>query len=128
MNSPLRQRPTPLSSRKMPVPSEHQQATLGLFPAPRQALVELLHRTFGNPLIPLEQIRVTYFRNLNPESFTKAILSGRITLPIQTLDPSDKAPLFVEIHRLAVYIELRAQIADEELTQRLATTEPTTKE
>ncbi|MFJ3259870.1 pyocin activator PrtN family protein [Pseudomonas sp. NPDC086581] len=105
-----------------------QQPNLRLLPTPRPNLVELLFRVFGDVLVPAEQVRVHYFRNLNGESFEKALASGRIALPITTLDPSRKGLQYIEIHQLAVFIDLRTHVADDELARRLATTEPTKKE
>ncbi|HCK4736129.1 TPA: pyocin activator PrtN family protein [Pseudomonas aeruginosa] len=86
------------------------QPELRLTPAPRPETVELLYRTFGDVLIPLEQLRTRYFRNLNEDSFSLAIKAKRIALP---LDPSRKAPLFVDVRHLAALIDSRAWQADE---------------
>ncbi|WP_259769203.1 pyocin activator PrtN family protein, partial [Pseudomonas protegens] len=56
--------------------SNANQTPLRLMPAPETATVELLYRTFGDVLIPLEKIRVQYFRNLNEQSFAAEISSG----------------------------------------------------
>lgn len=87
-----------------------------------------LFRLFGDVLVPVEVVRVRYFRNLNGESFAKALAAGRIPLPITTLDPSRKGQPYIEIYQLAVYIDVRTHIADEQLRLLLATTELTTKE
>ncbi|SDJ60121.1 pyocin activator PrtN family protein [Pseudomonas indica] len=92
------------------------QTPLRLLPAPRPDTVELLHRTFGDVLIPLETLRARYFRNLNIDTFRKA-LGERIALPVTQLDPSRKGEEFVEIHHLAAYVEARAYQADELLAR-----------
>lgn len=104
------------------------QPNLRLMPAPRPNLVELLFRVFGDVLVPADQVRVRYFRNLNDETFDRALASGRIALPITTLDPSRKGLTYIEIHHLAVFIDLRSHQADVDLARRLATTEPHHKE
>jgi hypothetical protein len=83
-------------------------------PAPETATVELLYRTFGDVLIPLDKLRVQYFRNLNEHSFAAEISSGRIQLPVTTLDTSRKAQKFAHIRHVAALIDIRAYKADEE--------------
>lgn len=38
-------------------------------PIPRQETVELVYRIFGDVLVPLEQVRERWFRNLNKENW-----------------------------------------------------------
>lgn len=97
---------------------ELKQTPLRLLPAPDQSTVELLYRTFGDVLIPLEKLRVQYFRNLNERSFAAEIESGRIQLPITTLDTSRKALKFAHIHHLAALVDIRAYHADEEMARK----------
>ena len=96
------------------------QAILPLVPAPRPETVELLYRTFGDVLVPLDQVRSKYFRNLNPESFGRALEPTRIRLPVTTLDPSRKGLEFVALRHLAAYIDARAYQADEGLVRELS--------
>jgi len=96
------------------------QAALRLLPAPRPETVELLHRTLGDVLVPLETVRARYFRNLNKETFRKAI-GERISLPITTLDPSRKAEEFIDIRHFASYLDSRAYQADESMAREMAT-------
>ena len=91
------------------------QTPLRLQPAPESATVELLYRIFGDVLIPLEKVREQYFRNLNEQSFVAEINSGRIQLPITTLDNSRKAPKYAHIRHVASLIDIRAYKADEEM-------------
>lgn len=91
------------------------QTPLRLLPAPEAATVELLYRTFGDVLVPLERLRVQYFRNLNEQSFVAEINSGRIQLPITTLDSSRKAPKYAHIRHVAALIDIRAYKADEDM-------------
>ena len=93
------------------------QTPLRLLQAPEAATVELLYRTFGDVLVPLERLRVQYFRNLNEQSFVAEINSGRIQLPITTLDSSRKAPKYVHIRHVAALIDIRAYKADEEMAR-----------
>lgn len=93
------------------------QTPLRLLPAPEAATVELLYRSFGDVLIPLEKLRVQYFRNLNEQSFVAEINSGRIQLPITTLDSSRKAPKYAHIRHVAALIDIRAYKADEEMAR-----------
>lgn len=94
---------------------ESSQPLLRLMPAPDTATIELLYRTFGDVLIPLDKLRVQYFRNLNERTFVTEIESGRIPLPITTLDTSRKAPKFAHIRHVAALIDIRAYKADEEM-------------
>ncbi|WP_085656908.1 pyocin activator PrtN family protein [Pseudomonas sp. B11(2017)] len=98
--------------------SNTAQTPLRLRPAPEPVTVELLYRTFGDVLIPLDKVREQYFRNLNERSFVEEINSGRIQLPITTLDSSRKAPKYVHIRHVASLIDIRAYKADEDM-QRL---------
>ena len=91
------------------------QNPLRLLPAPDAATVELLYRNFGDVLIPLDKLREQYFRYLNEQSFIAEIISGRIQLPITTLDSSRKATKFAHIKHVAALIDIRAYKADEEL-------------
>lgn len=97
--------------------SNANQSPLRLLPAPDAATVELLYRNFGDVLIPLDKLRVQYFRHLNEQSFAAEIFSGRIQLPVTTLDSSRKAPKFAHIRHVAALIDIRAYKADEELAR-----------
>ena len=79
-------------------------------PIPRQETVELVC-IFGDVLVPLEQVRERWFRNLNKENFSKALACGRIALPVTTLDDSHKAMQFVALDHLAAYVDQRANQA-----------------
>lgn len=96
------------------------QATLPLIPAARPETVELLYRTFGDLLVPLDQVRTKYFRNLTQESLLKALGPERIRLPITTMDPSNKGVKFVDIRHLAAYIDARGNQADGDLAKALS--------
>lgn len=101
------------------------QASLPLMPAPRPETVELLYRTFGDVLVPLEAVRTKYFRNLTQESLLKALGPERIRLPITTMDPSNKGVKFVDLRHLAAYIDARGSQADSDLAKALvAANEP----
>ncbi|MGD6906784.1 hypothetical protein NKJIMNAM_00037 [Pseudomonas phage LPPA36] len=89
------------------------QPELRLTPTPRPETVELLYRTFGDVLIPLEHLRIRYFHNLNEETFSRSIKERRIRLPITTVDPSQRAQPFVDVRHLAAWIDSRAWQADE---------------
>lgn len=93
---------------------------LRLLPAPDSTTVELLYRTFGDVLIPLEKLRVQYFRNLNEQSFAAEITSGRIQLPVITLYGSRKAPKYAHIRHVAALIDIQAYKADESHAKTLA--------
>ena len=93
------------------------QAPLRLMSAPDTATIELLYRTFGDVLIPLDKLRAQYFRNLNDRSFAAEIESGRIQLPVTTLDTSRKAPKFAHIRHVAALIDIRAYKADEDMAE-----------
>ena len=91
------------------------QTPLRLLSAPDNSTIEMLHELFGDVLIPLEKVREQYFRNLNEQSFVAEINSGRIQLPITTLDNSRKAPKYAHIRHVASLIDIRAYKADEEM-------------
>jgi hypothetical protein len=103
------------------------QPPLRLMSPPDAATVELLYRIFGDVLIPLEKLRAQYFRNLNERSFVAEIESGRIALPVTTLDTSRKAPKFAHIRHVAALIDIRAYKADEDManTQTDSSDQPT---
>ncbi len=96
------------------------QPPLRLMPAPDATTVELLYRTFGDVLIPLDKVRVQYFRNLNEQSFAAELGSGRIQLPVTTLDTSRKAPKYAHIRHVAALIDIRAYQADDVHAKLLA--------
>lgn len=96
------------------------QRELRLPPAPRQQTVELLYRTLGDVLVPVEQVRARYFRNLNDDNFTRALNAGRVPLPVTVLDTSAKAPKFVDIRHLAIFIDARSEAADATLIDTVA--------
>ena len=98
--------------------SSTAQNPLRLHPAPESATVVLLCRIFGDVLIPLDKIREQYFRNLNEQSFVAEISSGRIQLPITTLDTSRKAPKYAHIRHVASLIDIRAYKADEDMQRQ----------
>jgi hypothetical protein len=95
--------------------NDANQTPLRLLPAPDSSTVEMLHRLFGDVLIPLEKLRVHYFKNLNEKTFTEAINSGRIQLPVTTIDHSVKALRYAHIRHVAALIDIRAYKADEEM-------------
>ncbi len=95
--------------------SNTNQTPLRLLPPPDSATVEMLHQLFGDVLIPLEKLRAHYFKNLNEKTFTEAINSGRIQLPVTTLDHSVKALRYVHIKHVAALIDIRAYKADEDM-------------
>ena len=78
---------------------------------PLQTL-EPLFRTHGDVLVPIDRVRTVYFRHLSADNFIRAIATGRLNLPITTLDSSAKAPKFIELHHLAAYIDSCAKAAD----------------
>lgn len=92
--------------------SQTNQRELRLPPAPRGQTVELLYRTFGDVLAPVDQVRARYFRNLNDDNFTRALNAGRVALPVTSLDTSAKAPKFIDIRHLAIFIDSLADAAD----------------
>jgi hypothetical protein len=98
--------------------SNTTQNPLRLHPAPESVTVELLYRIFGDVLIPLEKVREQYFRNLNEQSFVTEINSGRIQLPITTLDTSRKALKYAHIRHVASLIDIRAYKADESMQRQ----------
>lgn len=102
------------------------QTPLRLLPAPEAITVELLYRTFGDVLVPLEKIRTQYFRNLNEQSFMAELSSGRIQLPIVTLDSSRKAIKFFHIRHVAALIDICSYKADENLSTLDNHTDPST--
>jgi hypothetical protein len=95
------------------------QRELRLPTAPRAQTVELLYRTLGDLLVPVDQVRERYFRNLNPDNFTRALASGRVALPVTNLDTSAKRPRFIDIRHLAILIDAQADAADTELAGAL---------
>ena len=103
-------------------PPDHQHQ-LRLLAAPRPMTVELLFRMFGSVVIPVEEVRTKLFRNLNAEQFRRTLATERLPVPATTLDDSRKAPLFIEIHHLAAFVEHRAALADSELSKLLSNTD-----
>ncbi|MET3052078.1 pyocin activator PrtN family protein [Pseudomonas alkylphenolica] len=93
--------------------STNTQIALRLPHAPDPTTVELLYRTFGDVLIPLEKLRVQYFRNLNEETFADHLKDGRISLPTFTLGSSQKDLKYAHIRHVAALIDNRAYLADE---------------
>ncbi|BAP44738.1 transcriptional regulator PrtN [Pseudomonas sp. StFLB209] len=94
--------------------TKHPQ--LRLLPAPDAATLDMLYRTFNDVLVPLEKVRTQYFRNLNEQSFLAELNSGRIQLPILTLDTSRKAIKYVHLRHVAALIDICAYRADENLS------------
>lgn len=95
------------------------QQELRLRPAPRPGTVELLYRTLGDVLVPLDQVRARYFRNLNEDNFARAIAAGRVPLPVTTIDSSAKAMKFIDIRHLAVLIDRASDAADAALDEAM---------
>ena len=61
--------------------SNANQSPLRLLPAPDADTVELLYRNFGDVLIPLDKLRVQYFRHLNEQSFAAEIIAAGFNCP-----------------------------------------------
>lgn len=95
--------------------SSSNQSPLRLQPAPDSSTIEMLHHIFGDVLIPLEKLRAHYFKNLNEKTFTEAINSGRIQLPVTTLDHSVKSLRYAHIKHVAALIDISAYKADEDM-------------
>lgn len=102
------------------------QQEFRLPPAPKRETVELLYRTFGDVLAPCEQVRVRYFKHLDPDNFTRALNSLRVPLPVTTLDTSTKAHRFIDIRHLAIHIDARADQADDEVAKAINPPTPET--
>lgn len=85
--------------------------------------VALLYREFGDVLIPLEAVRLRYFRNRNGETFRRELLGGRIPLPVIRLDDSHKSPRYICIYQLAAYIEQQAKAAAAQLEVTITTSD-----
>ena len=94
---------------------EAHQQVLRLHAAPLPDMLGRLFQVFGDELIPVEEVRVRYFRNMNAETFKAALGTERIPLPVTTLVESNKRLSFICI----AYIEARAGLADEVLAKRL---------
>ncbi len=101
--------------------------------------VALLYREFGDVLIPLEDVRKTYFRNRSAERFRRALREGLIPLPVVRLDASNKGQGYICLYQLAAYIEhcarqsardrevmITTSAVDREIRQRLIDAVPTT--
>lgn len=97
--------------------SNLDQLPLRLPHAPDATTVELLYRTFGDVLIPIDKVRLQYFRNLNEDTFAEQLKMGRICLPVTKLDPSQKGLKFAHIRHIAALIDSRAYQADEKQSQ-----------
>lgn len=104
-------------------PPDNQQQ-LRLLAAPRPMTVELLFRQFGTVLIPVEDVRAWLCRYLNTESFDRALGTARLPLPVTTVDDSNRALPFIEIHHLAAYVDNCAGLADAALVRKLSATQP----
>ncbi|MDT9630968.1 transcriptional regulator [Pseudomonas sp. JV449] len=89
------------------------QQPIRLLSAPDPSTIEMLHHIFGDVLIPLEKVHAHYFKNINEKTFTEAINSGRIQLPVTTLDLSGKALRYAHIRHVAALIDIRAYQADQ---------------
>lgn len=100
----------------MPSTNSHDMGMPTPLPESEQdtSTVALLYRQFGNVLIPTEAVRQAYFRNLNGDTFRRALRDGRIALPLVTLDDSAKAMPHVCIYHLAALIEHRSRTAAHE--------------
>lgn len=98
--------------------SQANQRELRLAWAPNPQTVELLFRTFGDVLAPLEKVREHYFYKLSDDNFTRALRELRIPLPVTRLDPSAKAGRFIDIRHLAIFIDAQADAADIELAEK----------
>lgn len=98
--------------------SQPNQRELRLPPAPRPQTVELLYRTFGDVLAPVDRVRERYFQQLSDDNFTRALRELRIPLPVTRLDPSAKAGRFIDIRHLATFIDIQADAADVELAEK----------
>ncbi|MCO7519156.1 MULTISPECIES: pyocin activator PrtN family protein [unclassified Pseudomonas] len=94
------------------------QLPLRLPHAPDTTTIELLYRTFGDVLIPIDKVRLQYFRNLNEDTFAEQLKVGRICLPVTTLDTSQKALKFAHIRHVAALIDSRAYLADEKQSRQ----------
>lgn len=99
--------------------SQANQRELRLPAAPRAQTVELLFRTFGDVLVPVDRLREQYFDKLNDDNFTRALRELRVLLPVTKLDPSAKGTKFVDIRHLAVLIDTQADAADAELAEKI---------
>lgn len=123
----------------MPAAEPHAAMPDWLDEAEPVSTVALLYREFGDVLIPLESVRVRYFRNRNEQTFRRALREGEIPLPVVTLDDSHKTPRYICLYQLAAYIEHQAREAaaqrevmfttskrDQQLRRRLIDAVPTT--
>lgn len=72
---------------------------------PDTSTVALLYQQFGKVMIPLEDVRLAFFRNRSAERFRRALREQTIPLPVITLDNSQKGMPYVCIYQLAAFME-----------------------
>ena len=83
----------------------------GHLPPGETTTLALLYREFADVLVPLEAVRLRYFRNRNAETFRRALREGEIPLPVVRLDDSHKSPRYICLYQLATYIDWCARQA-----------------
>lgn len=73
----------------------------------------------GNPLVPVDALRVDYFGGMSRDVFLRKLESGEIPLPLTRLGEGQKAPRCVHISDLAKYIDACAEQARQELSRKV---------
>jgi len=99
--------------------TDTNQKAIRLGLAPSAGTVDRLFAIFGDEMIPAEEVRQRYYRNMNPDTFKAALGTDKIPLPVSRMTGSNKAIPHINIRHLAAYIEQRAYLADQELASRL---------
>ena len=65
-------------------------------------------------VIPVELVVRDYFGHLTPEKFLRKVKAGEISLPVISLEPSQKSAKGVGLQALADYLDARMQDAYED--------------
>jgi Pyocin activator protein PrtN len=78
----------------------------------------LLLAQFGPcAIVPIEDVRRTYFAHLEPDNLTRKLASGEIPLPVVRADKSKKTSRGIYVQDLADYIDAKRAAAVKERNQ-----------
>jgi hypothetical protein len=77
----------------------------------------LLAQFNGRTVIPLEEVRASFFPHLDADNFTRKLTRGDIPLPVVRADKSTKTARSVHVSDLAEYIDKQRAVLVRERDQ-----------
>ncbi|MEN9062188.1 pyocin activator PrtN family protein [Ponticoccus litoralis] len=77
-----------------------------------------LYQEFGRLVVPVDDVRTSYFSEYGWDTFRRKLFSGALKLPCLQLTEGQKAKLYVDVRDLADYLDARRDAARRDLRRK----------